>query len=59
MASAVVTAASAAAALVPFGMSLGCLPAKGDSRKFVIEWPVLLKYQMASLLGHCGCFTAA
>jgi hypothetical protein len=36
MASAAVTAASAAAALVPFEMGLGCLPAAGDSRNLVI-----------------------
>ena len=45
--SAAVTAASAAAVLVPFEMSLGCLPAKGDSRNFLIEWPVVLSYLMA------------
>jgi hypothetical protein len=47
MASAAVTAASTAAALVPFKMSLGCLLAKGDSRKFLIEWPVVLPYLIA------------
>jgi hypothetical protein len=47
MASAAVTAALAAAALVPFEMSLWCLPAKGDSRNFLIEWPVVLPYLMA------------
>jgi hypothetical protein len=47
MASADVTAASAAAALVPFRMSFGCLPAKGASRNFLIEWPVVLPYLMA------------
>jgi len=35
MASAAVTAASAAAALVPFLISLGSLPAKGASRSFI------------------------
>ena len=44
---AVTTAASAAAALVPFVMSLGCLPAKGASRNFLIERPVWLLYLMA------------
>jgi hypothetical protein len=38
MASAAVTSGSAAAALVPFEMSLECLPAKNDSRNFLIEW---------------------
>jgi hypothetical protein len=47
MASAAVTAALAAAALVPFEMSLGCLPAKGDSRNFVIEMPLLWAWRMA------------
>jgi hypothetical protein len=47
MASAAVTAASAAAALVPFVMSLSCLPAKGASRSFVIEKLVLLPGMMA------------
>ena len=47
MASAAVTAASAAAALVPFETSLGCLPAKGASRNYSIERPVLLPYLMA------------
>jgi hypothetical protein len=47
MASAAVTAASAAAALVPFDLSLGCLPAKGDSRNFLIESPVVLPYLIA------------
>jgi hypothetical protein len=47
MASAAVTAASAAAAFVPFEISLGCLPAKGDSRIYLIEWPVVLPYLMA------------
>jgi hypothetical protein len=47
MALAAVTAASAAAASVPFEMGLGCLPAKGDSRNLVIEWLVLLIYLMA------------
>jgi hypothetical protein len=47
MASAAVTAVSAAAALVPFEMSLGCLPAKGDSRNFLIERPALLPSMMA------------
>ena len=42
MASAAVTAASANYALVPFEMGLGCLPAEGDSRNFLIEWPVVL-----------------
>ena len=41
MASAAVTATSAVDALVPFKMGLGCLPAKGDSRNFVIEWLVV------------------
>jgi hypothetical protein len=48
MASAAVTAASAAVALVPFEMSLGCLPAKGDSRNFLIERPALLPSMMAT-----------
>jgi hypothetical protein len=47
IASAAVTAASAAAALVPFLISFGCLPAKVDSRNFVIERLVLLIYLMA------------
>jgi len=46
LASAVVTAASAAA-WVPLFMSLGCLPAKGASRNFSIERPVLLPRMMA------------
>jgi hypothetical protein len=33
--------------LVPFEMSLECLPAKGDSRNFSIERPVLLPSMMA------------
>ena len=45
-ASAAVTAASVAAALVPFEMSFGCLLAKGDSKNFVIEWLVVFKYWM-------------
>jgi hypothetical protein len=28
-------------------MGLGCLPAKGDSRNLLIEWPVVLPYLMA------------
>jgi Spy/CpxP family protein refolding chaperone len=44
MASAAVTAALAAAALALLKISLGCFPAKGDSRKFAIEWLVLLIY---------------
>jgi hypothetical protein len=44
---ATVTAASAAAALVPFLMGLGCLPAKGASRNFSIERLVLLPGMMA------------
>ena len=28
-------------------MSWGCLPAKGDSRNFLIEWPDVLPYLMA------------
>jgi hypothetical protein len=53
MASAAVTAASAAAALVPFEVSLGCLPAKGVSRNFLFEWPVVLPYfDGYDLLGH-------
>ena len=47
MASAAVTAASAAAALVLVFVSLGCLPAKGDSKNFLIEWSVVLQYLMA------------
>ena len=47
MALAAVTAASATAASVPFEMGLGCLPAKGDSRNILIEWPVVLPYLMA------------
>jgi hypothetical protein len=40
-------------------MGLGCLPAKGASRNFLIEKPVWLLYLMANdLLGHCSCFTA-
>jgi hypothetical protein len=46
MASPAVTATSAAAALVPFEMSFGCLLAKGDSKNFVIEWLVVFKYWM-------------
>jgi hypothetical protein len=30
-------------------MSLGSLPAKGDSRNFLIEWPVVLPYLMAMI----------
>ena len=47
MGSAAVTAASAAAALMPFVMGLGCLPAKGASRNFSIERLVLLPGMMA------------
>jgi hypothetical protein len=47
IASAAVPAASAAAALVPFLMSLGCLPAKGSSKSFEIERLVLLPGVMA------------
>jgi hypothetical protein len=47
MASAAVTAASAAAASELVSMSLGCLPAKGDSKNFSIERPVWLLYLMA------------
>jgi hypothetical protein len=47
MATAAATAASAVAALAPFEMGLECLPAKGDSRNFVIEWLVFLLYLMA------------
>jgi hypothetical protein len=47
MASVAATAASAAAASVPFLISLGCLPAKGDSRNFMIDWLVSLIYLMA------------
>ena len=47
MASAAVTAASATAALVPFRMGLGCLPATGASRNFLIQWPFVLPYLMA------------
>jgi hypothetical protein len=32
---------------VPFEMGLGSLPAKDDSRNFLIEWPVVLPYLMA------------
>jgi hypothetical protein len=47
MGSAAATAASAAAALVPFLMSFGCLPAKGASRNFSVERLVLLLGIMA------------
>ena len=45
----------ARAALAPFVMSLGYLPAKGASRSFVIERPVWLLYLMAiaSLTTKC------
>jgi hypothetical protein len=48
MTSAAVTAVSAAAALAPFEMSSGCLPAKGDSRNFFDQ----MARRVAILDGH-------
>jgi hypothetical protein len=55
--SAATSTASAAVALMPFEISLGCLPAKGESRNYVIEWlgrRVDIFDGRSDLLGHCN-----
>jgi hypothetical protein len=52
MVSAVVTAASAAAALVPFEMSLGCLPAKCPEELFDRKARPVAGHDGHDLLGH-------
>jgi hypothetical protein len=60
MALAAVTAASAAAALVPFEMSLKCLPAKGNSGYFYDRMARLVDILDGhDLPGHCTCLIAA